>query len=352
MPQPHPSYRPTLDPELISEQLDRLLVPGPLADADLERRIDRLAERFRVYGLTVPHGLWRPGLILTDEMRRWAESYLPLSETGRAFRRLLALSLRSGQAELPPHFLAAPSWPDLLQALEPEVTTADPALLLRRLGDDGALRCRFLFALFLPRHHGGGFTRYPVQAAFLRERLTGTGGTVRCLDAACGSGEGTWELARLYAETGRSPETLTIHGSTAEPLELFAAAHGFFPHDPARQETYRQRIAPRFADGTAQRITFFREDLTGDGPWGGDGYRVILCNGLLGGPLLRDPALLEKVLGRLCARLGPGGMLLAADRFHEGWKKAVPGAHLQEMLAGHGLKLLDVGEGVGGVRQF
>jgi chemotaxis methyl-accepting protein methylase len=354
MEQPQPCYRPTLDPELAGERLDRLLVPGPLGDPDLERRIARLEERFRVYAASTAHGLWGPGLVLTGAMRRCAEAYLPLEEIGRAFQRLLFLSCRFRPVLPPPLFQTALSWPDVLQALRSPVGEANPARLLRRLVDNGESRRRFLFALFLPRRHGGGFDRYPVQSAFLRSRLqgTGTGGPVRCLDAACGSGEGTYELARLISANGWRPDLLTVHGSTSEPLELFAAAHGWFPHDPPRQEAFRRRIAPLFDAGAAQRITFFREDLTGDGPWGGDGYHVILCNGLLGGPLLPTPAAAEKVIGGLCARLRPGGVLLAADHFHAGWKKAVPEATLREMLAGHGLKPLDVGEGVGGVKQF
>ena len=87
-------YRPTLDPDEIRERLGRLLVPGPLDDRDLESRIYRLAERFRVYAARSPHGLWAPGLALTQEMRVTAEAYLPLAEIQRTFRRLLALSLQ------------------------------------------------------------------------------------------------------------------------------------------------------------------------------------------------------------------------------------------------------------------
>jgi hypothetical protein len=354
MEQPQQCYRPTLDPQLAGERLDRILVPGPIVDPDLERRIIRLEERFRVYAASAPHGLWSPGLVLTNEMRRSAEAYLPLADISRAFHRLLSLSAEYRPVLLPPLFQTAPSWPDVLHALQPLIKDADPARLLRRLTDDGAFRRRLLFALFLPRHYGGGFDRYPAQTAFLRSRLDriGADGPVRCLDAACGCGEGTYELAKLFVAGGFPPERLTVHGSTSEPLELFAAAHCWFPHDPLRQEAFRRRVAPLFEDGTTGSIAFFREDLADDGPWGGDGYRVILCNGFLGGPLLHSHASLDKVIGGLSARLLPGGMLLASDRFHKGWKRGVPGTELQDIMARHGLEPLNVDAGVGGVREF
>jgi chemotaxis methyl-accepting protein methylase len=237
--------------------------------------------------------------------------------------------------------------------MPPSLVEANPARLLRRLLKDGEFRNRFLFALFLPRRYGGGFGRYPAQADFLRRRLEATGpvGTMRCLDAACGSGEGTYELAMLILECGYAPEQLELHGVTVEPLELFAAAHGWFPHDPSRQAAFRSRTGRLFEADVARRITFMREDLTAarDGATGP--YDIILCNGLMGGPLLHGCDELEETVGRLCRRLKRRGLLLAADHFHGGWKKAAPGTQLQKMLAGNGLEALDVDEGVAGVRR-
>lgn len=343
-------YRPTLDPVEIARRLERLLVPGRIADRDLEQRIARLDARFRVYAACSPHGLWAPGLAITGEMRGFAGVYLPLDEIRRAFRRLFALSLRF-EPFLPASALyGSASWLDVLHQLQPLVREANPGRLLRLLLADGELRARFLFSLFLPRHYGGGFGRYPAQAAFLRSwlRANRPKGELRCLDAACGSGEGTYELALLLLETGYAPEDIAVHGTTVEPLELFAAAHGWFPHEPVRQTAFRSRIRRIFADGGAERITFHREDLTREGWNGGEGYDVILCNGLLGGPFLNGREKLAGTIGRLCARLKPGGILLAADRFHGGWKQTVPAGLLREMLAGQGLELLAMDEGVAG----
>lgn len=174
---------------------------------------------------------------------------------------------------------------------------------------------------------------------------------LRCLDAACGSGEGTYGLARLLRECGFSPGEMVVHGATIEPLELFAAAHGWFPHDPARHKGFRRQMLPLIEDGTAGSIQFFQEDLTDSGQEQEDGYDLILCNGLLGGPLMHSRDTLERAVERICARLRPDGILLAADHFHGGWKKSLPENDLGEMLTGCGLKLLALGEGLAGIRQ-
>lgn len=345
-------YRPSLDPNEIGNRLSKLLATGPICDRDLERRICRLGERFRVYAARSPHGLWAPGLAVTREMEATSELYLPLEEIGRALRRLFALSLNFEPflPATPLHTVA--SWPGFLHRLQPPARDANPARLLHRLAADGEFRTRFLFSLFLPRRYGGGFGRYPGQAAFLREWLAANRPErVRCLDAACGSGEGTYELALLLLEAELSPERIELHGTTVEPLELFAAAHGWFPHDPARQEAYRARIRRVFTGGADERVIFYREDLTVGGRAAGDGYDLVLCNGLLGGPLLSGAEKLAGAVGGLCARLGPGGLFMAADRFHEGWKRSVPAGELREMLADNGLEPLDVEEGVAGVKR-
>ncbi len=346
-------YRPTLDPDEIRGRLGRLLVPGPLDDRDLQSRIYRLAERFRVYAARSPHGLWAPGLALTREMTGTSEIYLPLDEIRRAFDRLFTLSLRFSPFLPASAVHTSTSWLDALHRLQPLVREANPALLLRHLMADEEYRCRFLFSLFLPHHYGGNFVRYPAQGALLRNWLTATRprGMVRCLDAACGSGEGSYELAMLLLDLGYAPKNLEVHGVTVEPLELFAAAHGWFPHDPQRQAAYRRRIRRFFADGTAERIEFYREDLIEREGAAGAAYDVIICNGLLGGPLLNEREKLAGTVGRLCARLKPGGILLAADRFHGGWKRATPADVLGEMLAVNGLTLLASDEGVAGVKR-
>lgn len=345
-------YKPVLAPQVMAERLSNLLPPGPIADNSLERRISRLEHDFSRYAATYPHGLWAPGLAVTNEMRGMTECYLPLAEIRQLFDRFFA-----GALTFTP-FLGASiihtsvSWLDALQSLQSLVGRANPALLLRRLMADEEERRRFLFFNFLPRQYGGGFGRYPAQTAFLRNWLGKNRGRfnegLHCLDAACGCGEGTYELALLLLECGFRVEALEVHGSTLEPLELFAAAHGYFPHEPLRQVSYRRYIQPFFQCGAADRVHFRQEDIAGTPA--AERYDVVLCNGILGGPFVHERYALEMSIACLAKRVKPGGILLAADRFHDGWKKIAPAALLEEIFAENGFRLLRIKEGVAGVK--
>ncbi len=344
-------YRPTLEPEKIVQRLAGLFIPGSLADPDMESRIGRLDGRFRIYSACSPHGLWAPGLNITGEMRGTTEIYLPLAEIRLAFLRLFSISLHYDPFLKSSALQTSATWLDLLHRLQPLVRQPNPARILRQLMNDGGFRARFLFSLFLPRHYGGGFNRYPSQLAFLRDwlRANRPKGGVRCLDAACGSGEGTYELALLLLQEGYDPKDIEVQGVTVEPLELFAAAHGWFPHDPERQVAFRDHISPIFGEGISQGITFCCEDLTADSAPADAEYDLILCNGLLGGPLLHDSEQLAGTAARLSARLKQGGILMAADRFHGGWEGSRSDS-LRNMLASNGLKVVEMTEGVAGIK--
>ena len=347
-------YTPQFDQAAIERNLRDLLVPGVLSDRDLERRIAVLAEKFRIYAACYPHGLWAPGLLVTPEMRNLTEFYLPLDEIRRAFDHLFSVALRF----LP--FLAASTihnasaWLDVLHGLQPIVNSPDPASLLRSLMTDEGFRRRFIFVNFLPARYGGGFGRYPGQAEFLRkwlaENRSRLAGNVRCLDAACGSGEGTYELALLLMESGFAADSIHVRGVTLEPLELFAAAHCYFPHDPRRTAAYRLHTAPLRTSGAAEKILFSLEDLIVSAPAREREYDIILCNGLLGGPFLHEPRDLLETVRRLTGRLSGKGILLAASRFHGGWKKLAPEEALREIFRVCGLRILPVAEGVAGVK--
>jgi chemotaxis methyl-accepting protein methylase len=242
------------------------------------------------------------------------------------------------------------SWPDLLVLLSPFPSVFNPALLLRQLATEEVLRRRFLFCLSIPRSFGGGFGRYPRQTVFLanwlasnRERLAAS---ATVLDAACGCGEGTYEVAEVLLAQGYGRST-RIDGSTLEPLELFAAAFGCFPHDPARGEAFRERVSPILDRGGGEMIRFYREDICAQVDVA-ERYDVILCNGLLGGPLFHGKEQLAGGIGRLAARLRPGGVLLVADRFHQGWKMKQQ-EEVLSLLRDNNLDVVEAGEGVAGV---
>ena len=345
------SYTPSLDAVIREKHLDSLLLSGVIEDFDLIRRTRRLELLFHTAARTCPAPLWAPGLRIDREWRTITETFLPWTEIAPAFRRLIALSLR--YPPLPDPLAPFPSWPDFLNRFSGMCTSANPAPMLSRLMTDEEVRRRWLFSLFLPKEYGGGFGRYPAQHEFLRQWLTSRRSRalvqLSCLDAACGSGEGTWELALLCRECGFHPEEVTLRGSTLEPLELFAAAHATFPHDPVREREYRLRISPLLATGFTKRMDFIQEDLAvpSDSP---ESYDLILCNGLLCGPLLRETGNLARVVSGLVRQLRPGGLILAADRFHEGWVKLTPKGAREALLASCGLQILETGEGIGGER--
>jgi hypothetical protein len=79
-------------------------------------------------------------------------------------------------------------------------------------------------------------------------------------------------------------------------------------------------------------------------------YDVVVCNGLLGGPLLHEQSALDAAVGWLALRLKKGGILLAADRFHAGWRRVIPLAELKSLFVRHGIRCLELPEGVGGIR--
>ncbi len=336
-------FRPDISPDKTIENLGRLIIRGQLRDGDMESRIARLGERFRLYASTCPQGLWAPGLALTNEYRAQIELYLPMAVLKNAFRRFLFISLQYSAKVTETAIHSAITWPDALHRLQPHVTCCNPAALLRRLTSDENFRISFLLALFLQKQHGAGFNRYSGQPDFLQQWLKKTKSVrkdvLRCLDAACSTGESTYELAMLLMENWMEPGSFLVHGSTIDPLELFAAAHIFFPHEPARQEAFRKKTEPVFTSGADKHIMFFTEDISRPSDKEKNRYDIILCNGLLGGPKYHTAADLERVVSALASRLREGGIILAADRFHGGWKKVAPAPLIQGAFRQAGLRV-------------
>jgi len=349
----HFSLSPDLSPAAVDTTLARLLLPGSLVDRRLERRCRQLDERFRSFAATCPVAEWAPGMKMTAEIRRQYELYLPLAEITVALNDLCRLACRYEPFSATTAIATALSWPEALARLLPLAVAVNPARLLRRLAASEQLRFAFLAALFIPKSFGGSFSRYPLQADFLHHWLGGQKerlmGKVAILDAACGCGEGTYAAAATVLQLGFSAAASLVTGSTLEPLELAAAAHGWFPQDRTRAFAFREQVRQLSASGGGSMIRFRQENLCN--PWQDhDSYDVIICNGLLGGPLLHGKELLAGVIALLARRLKPGGILLAADCFHEGWKQQTPPATLAELLTASGLQPLKAGEGIGGVK--
>jgi len=346
------SFTPTLDRQETRRRLDQLLVADPLRDPALTRRIERLSRAFQSFAASYSLPLWAPGLIVDHEMRGLSEALFPLAQVSAVFELVLRRGCRFPPLFAGSYLRSSACWFDLLQRMGPPLSSADPATALRELAEDADKRAAFLFALMLPQHFGGAFDRYPQQSqwvkGWLKDNASRLGGRVRALDSACGSGEGTYGLVELVLEAGLALPGSAVHGSTIEPCELFAGAHAFFPHDPQREESYRARVAPLLEEAQGVSLEFYLDEVGSAN--GREGYDLILCNGLLGGPLLHEPGGLSAAIGALARRLAPGGVLLAADRFHAGWRLKVPARALRALLREHGLTPLEVPEGVAGAK--
>jgi chemotaxis methyl-accepting protein methylase len=348
-------YRPTLSSDTAKKNLSLLLTPGPIRNERLDRYIDRLGQLFQIYAARFPHGLWDPGLVVTNEMRSLTELYLPMAELSRALDLFLALALRCPWTNNAGLNSSRTTWLDFLHRMRNTGPPVDPSALLKRLAVDEDFRIRFLFTLFLPRHHGGSFRRYPVQLGYIQDWLKGrpvvSAKVIRCLDAACGTGEGAYDLAGTLLDSGIAPNAFRIDASTLEPIEVFAAAHGFFPHDRERQTAFRASMEEVLSQGCAGRISFFQDNVIRHPRPGERRYDLVLCNGLLGGPFLSDDREVAEAISSLAGRLRQGGLLAASDRFHGGWKKGLPTSAVRDIAQQCGLHNLPVPEGIVAIKK-
>lgn len=360
-------FEPLREPMAAAANLDRL-VKSAINPKKFKNYLSLLHDRFTIYTNTCPTPLIAPNLIVTPEIRRQSELYLPIAEITAIFNSLYHCALTYQPILSSTPFHRALSWADVLVALPPGFQqSANPALLLEALLSERELLIRFLFASFLPRRFYDGFGRYPRQMDFIRERLDtishfrrGNGPIrLRCLDAACGTGEDSYSLARLLMQRGLAADEFRVEGWTLEPLEIWAAAHNRFPHDRRRESEFRRETAPLFEQGCQSVISFRCADLTENPPnlipkndtaKESCRFDLILCNGLLGGPIISEAGLLLQVVTNLEELLEPGGLLLAADSFHDGWNSRVGKSGLKELFLQKRLTCFDAGEGIGGLK--
>jgi chemotaxis methyl-accepting protein methylase len=110
----------------------------------------------------------------------------------------------------------------------------------------------------------------------------------------------------------------------------------------------RHAISQLYEQGFAECIHFDCIDLTS---FQSDArFDLILCNGLLGGPIIHDTVRLDHIVGSLANLLEPGGILLAADHFHGGWKQKCPQHELRALFEKYGLNYIEASEGIGGLK--
>lgn len=345
------SFVPSLDPVVATDNLSRILSPRMRPEL-FHDDIHRLRGMFDAFARACPPPWPAPGLALNSEIHYRSELWLPLSLIGQVFRRFYRSALSHEPILSSTPFSTAASWAGIVSLFPPQADwPVNPALLLERLLSDGELRTEFLCWSFMPRRfYGSGSDRYPDQSACIRRWLAQRqerGGALRCLDAACGDGAASYGLALLLGKLGWRPERFCVEGWTLEPLEVWSAAHARFPHDPARERRFRAAVASLFAGGGRPNMRFRARDLEVSQAREG-GFDLVVCNGLLGGPLVNQPSRIAAIVRNLALLLRPRGLLLAADHFHGGWKKSIPDEAIGELFRSWGLEVFSVGEGIGG----
>lgn len=336
---------------------------APIGENRFLSDIRSLHALFCIYAATSPEPLPAPGLIITPEIRAQCERHLPIAKIITIFNRLYSSALTYPPILSSTPFHRSLSWADTFASLPQDFQfSANPARLLEALLSDNDLMTRFLFTSFLPKRFYGLIGRYPDQQLFIREWLKATGtGRVSCLDAACGTGEETYELANLLCELGFSPDNVQIDGWTLEPLEVWVATHRSLPHDRNREMLLRKTTAPLLQRGYGRSIHFRCIDLTRGAPYAyspemaaenGGQFNLILCNGLLGGPIIHESRQLEQTVANLVQLLAPGGIMLAADSFHGGWKQKCPQWKLRASFEANGLRNVEISEGICGLKPY
>lgn len=317
------------------------------------RRIQKLHRMFSAYKAFCPPPWASQNLQITTEITYRSELWLPLDQLSPHFNSLYRQALASAPVLSSTQFAQGTSWAAVVAGFPVFLERfRNPAELLEELLVDDHLRLRFLFWSFMPgRFYGGSSDRYPGQSAIIADwvqRRQFQGKRLRCLDVASGDGANTYGMARVLVEQGLSPDRLEIEGWTLEPLEAWAAAHGRFPHDPVREALFREETQDCLEHGFDTAIRFCCADILTEPETAP--FDLILCNGLLGGPIIHNPETIRRIVSYLSRRLVPDGMLLAADHFHGGWKKNIPGEVLGDAFKASGLSVAEAGEGISGTR--
>lgn len=170
------SLAPSLNAGQASANLDRL-ISRKIDVRRFENAILHLQRRFEIYTSTCPAPFVAPGLIVTPEIRRQCELYLPVAEIGEIFNKLYRFALNYPPILSSTIFHNPLSWAETFAGLPPRLQlSANPALLLKSLLTEQNLLSEFLFASFLPqRFYGGGGQTLPCSTGVHQEMACGTG---------------------------------------------------------------------------------------------------------------------------------------------------------------------------------
>jgi len=350
------SFKPSLDPKIASAHLSQLIASA-VSPEPFKNHLRRLRTMFDAYAKTCPAPWPAPGLMVTPEDIYRSELWLPLSSIEPVFRKFYHVALRYTPILSSCPIATASSWSSVVATFPAFCgLSADPSFLLERLLKDSDIRTKFLCWAFMPRRfYGKGSGRYPDQTKYILEFLAKRRGRkVRILETACGDGGGVYQLAGLLLEQGWRPEEFLLRGWSLDPLEIWAAAHIQFPNDPPRENYYKNAFKHILTRDVRNRILFSSKNLADrltlcsskEKPE----FDLIICNGLLGGPIINESHRLKIIVHNLARLLRPGGLLLAANHFHAGWKKHRSLNETEHVLRECGLRIFIAGEGLGGLK--
>jgi len=348
------SFSPSLEHQDAAKNLQQLFSP-PIASTGLDRSILKLQHSFENFIKHCPAPWAAPGLQLTPEIHYQSEHWLPMAEIRSPFHQFYRSSLNYQPIFTSTPFADAASWADIIGQIPSFLFegTINPATMLKLLQTDLELRKKFIFWSFMPqRYYGNNPNRYPDQTGFILNHLANCSRKsdfLNILDAACGDGIGTYMLAGELLKAGIAPSRFHIEGWTLDPLEAWSAAHTSFPHDQGREISFRRIALPVISSSAGTSMLFKQADLLNP-PAGSKTFDLILCNGLLGGPIINRFDEMNQIVRNLVALLDSSGILLAADCFHGGWKQKCPQASLKALFAKHNLKVLEAGEGICGIK--
>lgn len=338
------SFKPSLDPAVSEENL-RKIISFDIDPLPFQLPIRRLEKMYAAYAACAPLPWPARALVLSPEDHYQSELWLPLSLITPVFYSFYRAALKYPPIFSSTPFATAASWADIVASLPSDFNSSSPAVLLKQLLEDLELRIKFLFHSFMPqRFYGKGFERYPDQYNFIRKHVQKLKRKIDCLDAACGDGYGSYALAGILLEENVAPDQFLIEGWTLDPLECWSAAHSKFPNDGRKSDDYQENLRSVISNYGETSLIFRQRDLL-ERQGRTTHFDLIICNGLLGGPIIHEKKLLSSVADRLVELLAPGGVLLVADNFHGGWKKKCPQNELRALFKN--LDCFNLGEGIG-----
>ena len=338
---PSPGLTPSLSAEQAQASLN-CIYNAHIANSRFSSDIRKLQRMFSSFAASAPPPWPARGLKITPEINYQSQLWLPMEQIKPIFYKLYRNTLLYPPVYGSTPFSKAASWASLLDTL-PDFLNGhtNPVTLLSLLLDDDKLRKRFIFWSFMPSRFYGNFSaRYPQQwkiigqlAPQLREEF----GRIDCLDAACGDGEGTYGLARTLLEHMQGKD-FSIEGWTLDPLEVWSAAYAIFPHSVEKERLFRAWIKPVYQHKAAQQMRFRQANLLTTEQCNAR-FHLIICNGLLGGPIINEMRQIEQVAARLASLLLPGGYLIIDDNFHGGWEKKIPAEMIRHIFEERRLKV-------------